>query len=161
MRFKEFTNNLDSILVELARLIVDSRRELGNAGGDVGACVLTPTGNKVVGISIQKKDGSWMHAERVAIDKYLKQYGDIPADSILITTLSPCSEHMDDRHGSSCTDLIEHYNIKKVYCGYNDPTQDHSDNYDHKHFNVQLTDNEKLQDLCKSFADTFLPVEAH
>ena len=159
MRFKEFTNNLDSILVELARLIVDSRRELGDAGGDVGACVLTPTGKKVTGIATQQKDGLWMHAERVAIDNYIKEYGDIPAGSILITTLSPCSKHMDDRYSSSCADLIEHYNIQKVYCGYNDPTQDHSNNYEHKHFNVQLTNNEKLQDLCKSFADTFLTVE--
>ena len=95
------------------------------------------------------------HAEREAIRAYENKYGPPPAGSIIITTLTPCSDEMNDRYGDDCTDLINNSNIKKVYCGYKDPSQDNQ----HNNFNEEVTDNKKIQELCKKFADTFLSDE--
>jgi Zn-dependent peptidase ImmA (M78 family) len=66
---------------------------------------------------------------------------------------------MRERYGDDCTDLIEQIGVHKVYCGYEDPTQDDSSNYMHKTFHVMCTRNDKIKELCKSFADTFLEKE--
>ena len=95
-----------------------------------------------------------IHAERAAIDQYQKQYGDVPLGSIIVTTLSPCNRDMSDRYGESCTDLIDHSNVKDVYCGYIDPTQ-RSLTKDQM-FTVTETDNTELRLLCRTIADTFL-----
>jgi hypothetical protein len=84
---------------------------------------------------------------------YYKQYGEIPKGSIIITTLSPCCEHMDDRAGESCTDLINNSPVHKVYCGYSDPTQDE---HDDRQFTLQETNNPKIRAVCEQLADTFL-----
>ena len=63
---------------------------------------------------------------------------------------------MIDRYGNSCTDVIDDIGIRNVYCGYSDPTQDDSESYKNKKFNIVLTKNKKIQTICKIFADTFL-----
>ena len=62
---------------------------------------------------------------------------------------------MTGRYGQSCTDLINESGVKKVYAGYQDPSQPELD----KKFNVEVTDNPKIQKLCKAFADTFLETQ--
>jgi hypothetical protein len=54
---------------------------------------------------------------------------------------------MDDRYGESCEDLLDDYGITDIYCGYQDPTQESG---------YTVTDNKKIKELCKAFADTFL-----
>jgi hypothetical protein len=56
------------------------------------------------------------------------------------------------RFGESCTDLINDSNVKKVYCGYMDPSQQDA----HNEYTLEATDNDSIQGLCKQFADTFL-----
>jgi len=149
------TDKLDRILVKLCELIVKEHKKPTNFGM-VAACVLDPHDEIVIAINYPAESGKRIHAERAAIDKYNKQFGNVPAGSIIVTTLSPCSEAMDEREGDSCTDLIDEVGVHKVYCGYIDPTQSNSENYIHKTFHVKETRNEKIRELCKRFADTFL-----
>jgi len=162
MRISDFkihnTEKLDRILAKLCEMIIDGQKRDPDYYGMVAACVLDTQDEAVCAVNYQKGDQR-VHAEKAAVEKYMNQYGDIPAGSIIITTLSPCSEMMRERYGDSCTDLIEEVGVHKVYCGYEDPTQDDSDNYMHKTFHVMCTRNDKIKELCKSFADTFLEKE--
>ena len=151
------TEKLDRILVKLCEMIIDGKKKNPNYYGMVAACVLDPQDEEVSAVNyFNSETGNRVHAERAAIDKYKMQFGDVPTGSIIITTLSPCSEEMAEREGSSCTDLIESAGVHKVYCGYIDPTQDESEAYHDKTFHVKQTRNEKLIAMCKTFADTFL-----
>ena len=124
-------------------MILDGQQEDAEKYGMVAACILGPNSQKVCRTSY--KDGDkYVHAERAAIDAY----GDISSDCMVITTLSPCNQPMDDRAGESCEDLIHSMGIKHVYCGYKDPTQEQDSSIE--------TKNPKLRELCKQFADTFL-----
>jgi hypothetical protein len=102
------------------------------------------------------KDGTRKHAERVAIDKYKKSIGEIPAGSIVVTTCSPCNSPMEERHGESCKDLLNSVGIHKVYAGYQDPTQHDDQDAD---FRVYVTENDQLWGKCQLFAQTFLGSE--
>jgi len=144
-------DKLDNILVDLCSEIVRAKRDHTDLGM-VAAAVLDPDDNCVSAINYPAKDGSRVHAERAAMDAYLQQFGSIPPGSIIITTLSPCTEDMPDRHGESCTDLINRSGVHKVYAGYADPSQDEV----RKKFHVKTTTNPRIRQLCKAFADTFL-----
>jgi pyrimidine deaminase RibD-like protein len=142
---------LDEILVGLCDLVLQGQHKSQDLGM-VGAAVLDPDNNCVVGINYPTRSGRRVHAERAAIDSYIARFGPIPPGSIVITTLSPCNEFMDEREGDSCQDLVEQHGIRKVYCGYKDPSQVAAG----KQFHTQCTRNKKIQALCKAFADTFL-----
>ena len=144
-------DKLDRILVDLCSEIVRAKRDHTDLGM-VAAAVLDPNDVCVSAINYPAEDGSRVHAERAAMDAYLEQFGSIPEGSIIITTLSPCTEDMLDRHGESCTDLINRSGIHKVYAGYADPSQDEV----RKKFHVKTTTNPRIRQLCKAFADTFL-----
>jgi len=147
---------LDQYLVNLCKLIINGKNTDPDQYGMVAACVLDPDNNVVYGINSAAEHGQRQHAERVAMNRYEDQYGKIPKGSIIITTLSPCNEygtHMaDERYGESCTDLINSSNVRKVYCGYQDPSQDN----EHNDFTLEQTSNSDVKELCKKFADTFL-----
>lgn len=153
-------DKLDGILVELCEMVIAGQRHNPERYGMVGACVLDPQGNKTVGSSTNR-NGKWVHAERVAIERYLDQHSEILPGSIIVTTLSPCNETDDDtaerRAGDSCTDLINQSGIKEVYCGYRDPSQENN----HNNYQEIFTKNSKIRNLCKQFADTFLPNYLH
>jgi len=150
----EITNHkkLDRILSELCKLTIEGQKRDSEHYGMVAACVLDTSNRKVFGLNLPGPKGTRRHAERVAIDNYTKKYGEIPEGSIILTTLSPCSEHMDERYGESCTDIINNSPVRKVYCGYTDPTQDE----EQRDFNIEETANESIRKLCKKFAATFL-----
>lgn len=170
MRFDEFKNSdyeihdrpkLDKILLELCHHIIKGQKYDPIKYGMVAACVLDPQNRKVFGVNeMAAKDNTRRHAERVAIDRYVKHYGDVPKGSIIITTLSPCNEYntemADERYGESCTDLINESNCRKVYCGYIDPSQED----EHAEYTVEESSNADVKRLCKKFADTFIdPVD--
>lgn len=144
-------NKLDSILSKLCEL-VERGQSSGKDYGMVAAAVLDPSNQIVARLNRPGKEGKRIHAEHAAMEAYQQQHGDIPSGSIIITTLSPCNEHMDERDGPSCTSIINQSAVKKVYCGYMDPTQDD----DTRQFNVLETANKELRQQCKAFADTFL-----
>jgi len=165
MRFNEFEQSdyeihnrpkLDRILLELCYQILKGQRDDPVKYGMVAACVLDPKNRKVLCANEAVESGGRKHAERVAIEEYIKKYGDIPEGSIIVTTLSPCNEYDTDmaagRYGESCTDLINNSNVKKVYCGYMDPSQHN----EHTEYTLEDTGNDDIQRLCKQFADTFL-----
>lgn len=165
MRFLEFKDSdykihdrdhLDKYLVELCNKIVEGQQTDSDMYGMVAACVLDPDHNQIATTST-KEDGKWRHAERNAIEAYEKTHGAIPEGSIIITTLSPCDGPMADRYQGSCTDLINNSTVKKVYCGYMDPSQ-HKEDFE---FTVEDTSNKDIQRLCKQFADTFLGGKDH
>lgn len=147
---------LNKILVELCEMIVEGQKNDPDQHGMVAACVLDPDHNKSSSTSTKEGD-KWRHAERNAIEEYEQEYGEIPKGSIIITTLSPCDSAMADRYQDSCTDLINASPVKKVYCGYMDPSQGNED----FEFTVEATTDKHIQRLCKKFADTFLGDEDH
>jgi len=150
---------LDKILNKLCEMVVKGQKS-DKDYGMVAACVLDPDNNIVAGLNMPSKDGKRIHAERVAVEKYEKKYGEVPEGSIVITTLSPCNESDDEtaegREGESCTDYLNSKGIKKVYCGYIDPTQDN----DQREFNLLETSDKSIREECKKFADTFLDDES-
>ena len=142
---------LDKILSKLCALVVEGQKTKPEYFGKVAAAVLDPDNNLVARLNYPGNDGR-VHAERAAMEAYEEQYGDIPEGSIVLTTLSPCSEHMTERDGPSCTDYINNSTVKKVYCGYSDPTQDE----DQRQFNILESNDSEIRDLCKTFAETFI-----
>lgn len=142
---------LDKILSKLCALVVEGQKTKPDHYGKVAAAVLDPDNNLVARLNYPGNEGR-VHAERAAMEAYKEQYGDIPEGSIILTTLSPCSEHMEERDGPSCTDYINNSTVKKVYCGYHDPTQDE----DQRQFNILETKDGEIRDLCKTIADTFI-----
>jgi len=152
---------LDRILVKLCKMIIQGQKKDADYYGMVAACVLDPDNRPVFGINKPTKDGQRMHAERVAMDKYQEQYGEIPEGSIIITTLSPCNElhdaTTDDRYGESCTELVNASPVRKVYCGYMDPSQG-DDQQVERRFTLQETANPEIRKLCEKFAATFLTI---
>jgi pyrimidine deaminase RibD-like protein len=151
---------LDGVLLKLCELIIEGKKKDSAYYGMVGSCIVDPDNNEVYALNYYKDEDHRVHAERAAVEKYEAKYGKVPNGSICVTTLSPCSEQhsemADERYGSSCTDFLNSSNIKKVYCGYKDPTQVNTDAYKHKRFHIEETRNKKLREACKMFADTFL-----
>lgn len=145
-------HKLDGILVKLCELVVAGKKKDAELYGMVAAAVLDPENRLVMGINLPAKDGTRRHAEREAIDNYTDKYGTIPEGSIVLTTCSPCSENMSERYGESCTDLLNRNNVKKVYCGFTDPTQEE----EARDFNIMETENQSIRAMCKQFADSFL-----
>jgi len=144
-------NKLDEILIGLCELVIQGQHKNQDLGM-VGAAVLDPNNNCVVGINYPTRSGRRVHAERAAIDSYTARFGPVPSGSIVITTLNPCSHDMAEREGASCTDLVKQHGIHKVYCGAVDSEQVSSK----KTFHLEATRNPKIQALCKAFANTFL-----
>ena len=144
-------NKLDNILSKLCDMVVKGQKS-DKDYGMVAAAVVDPDNQIVARLNRPGKDGKRIHAEHAAMEDYKSKYGPIPEGSIVITTLSPCNEHMDERDGPSCTSIINDSTVKKVYCGYMDPTQDD----DTRQFNLMETADRELRTRCKQFADTFL-----
>ena len=150
-KLKFSRDKLDTLLAELCGLVITHRKENPDFNGWVGAAVIDPQGQLATGTSYYYGN-QWVHAERNAIDKYEQEYGELPKGSIVVTTLSPCSDRMDDRYSKSCTDLLNSRHVKMAYCGYSDPSQENKQDK----FATIITDNSKLKELCKQLADTFL-----
>jgi pyrimidine deaminase RibD-like protein len=165
MKFLEFTDSdyrihdrkhLDQILLELCQAVMQGQQEDPIKYGMVAACVLDPDHQTVISVNEAYKNNTRKHAERVAIESYKSKYGKIPEGSIIITTLSPCNEDGTEmaagRYGESCTDLINSSMVRKVYCGYIDPTQEN----EHNKYTLEETSNKDLKQFCKKISDTFL-----
>lgn len=148
------TDKLDKILVNLCQLVIAGQRSDPHRWGYVAAAVLDPTNPPVHGVNYFDSDSQLrVHAERAALDAYYERYGQVPRGSIIITTCSPCSQdHMEDRLGQSCTELINETPVRKVYAGFEDPSQPELN----RKFNIKITDNAKINELCRKFARTFL-----
>lgn len=136
---------LDNVLADLCKLVIQGQKQDPDYFGLVGACVIGPNGK--VSSTSHKKGNKWSHAERNAINKYEEQYGPISSDCAIVTTLSPCTNSMADRLGDSCLDFLDSKGITNVYAGYKDPTQN-------GHYTV--TDNKTIKKICKGLADKFL-----
>jgi pyrimidine deaminase RibD-like protein len=144
-------NKLDKILSKLCEMVVKGQQS-DRDYGMVAAAVVDPDDQIVARLNRPGQNGKRIHAEHAAMEDYVNKYGPIPEGSIVITTLSPCNQHMDERDGPSCTSIINNSTVKKVYCGYMDPTQDD----DTRQFNLMETADQELRIKCKQFADTFL-----
>lgn len=142
-------DRLDVLLADCVEELFRCRRQDPVYWGLVSAAILDPDGNIVHGVNHLTKQGTRKHAERVAIENYEKKHGQVPAGSIIVTTLSPCSDDMSERWGESCTDLINNSHVKKVYSGWKDPYESDTDQYRHKKFTVRVTKNPRLLELCR------------
>lgn len=168
MRFNELNSpdyeihsldRLDLILLDVCKLVIKTQQQDPDYYGIVGACIVDPKDNRVFGINYLKTETHRAHAERSSMENYVKKFGKIPEGCIMLTTLSPCNENGTDmakeRYEESCTELINNSPIKKVYCGYIDPSQGTQD-ADQRQFSLMETRNPDIRRLCKKFADTFL-----
>jgi pyrimidine deaminase RibD-like protein len=142
---------LDRILARCCELVLNGQEEDPDHWGMVGACVILPNGEEVYGVNHKDSEGLSIHAERAALNAC--EVAD--RRCMIVTTLSPCNRPMADRHGQSCTELIDGYDIglENIYCGYKDPTQTED--------GIEETNNPKLRELCKQLADTFLKENFH
>jgi pyrimidine deaminase RibD-like protein len=144
-------HKLDKYLSELCNL-VEQGQASGKDFGMVAAGILPLKGDYMARLNRPGTDGKRIHAEHAVINDFIKKYGKIPEGTVLLTTLSPCTKHLEERDGPSCSNLVEQHGIQKVYCGYIDPTQE----ADHRDYNLMETSNDSIRTKCKEFADTFL-----
>jgi pyrimidine deaminase RibD-like protein len=145
---------LDSVLEKCISMIHRGQETDPEKYGRVAACLIDNKNNHTYAINLPGPDGTRRHAERVAIDTHLKRHGRIGPNTIMITTLSPCVNHMSERYGESCTDLLSDYGIEKCYAGWQDPTQHPATDYP---FNLQITNNADIFNTCQHIAASFLP----
>lgn len=145
---RDSTQDLDHILADLCGMIIQGQQHNPDYYGMVAAAVVDPEGHVVRAVN-HRDDATdkRIHAERAAVEAYERKYGKVSPDCTIVTTLSPCSEDMSERYGASCEEFLDDLGITDIYCGYQDPTQDSGHT---------VTDNSKIQELCKAFADTFL-----
>ena len=148
----------DKILIDLCAGIVQHQKQDSDRYGLVAAAVVDPKHRVVKGINHKLASGKRVHAEHAAMANYIKQHGAIPEHSIVVTTLSPCTDDMPDRKGPSCTELLNGSPITRVYAGYRDPSQTH---LSHDDFDVVYTQNSKIESVCKQIADCFLKESAY
>lgn len=149
------TDKLDQYLVELIEMIIGSHQNDPEGFGMVAAGVLDNDNRFVPALNhINHDTGLRTHAERAAMEKYVSMHGPIPSGSIIITTLSPCTDvSSEEREGESCNHLISGSTVHKVYCGYIDHTQQQDT---HKTYHLKCTENKKIKLLCKRIAQQFL-----
>ena len=147
-------HKLDSVLEKCIEMIRRGHETDPERYGRVAACLIDNKNNHTYAINMPGPGGTRRHAERMAIDKHLESHGRIGPNAIMITTLSPCVDHMDERYGESCTDLLSDYGIEKCYAGWQDPTQHPAEDYP---FNLQVTDNADIFNTCRDIAASFLP----
>jgi pyrimidine deaminase RibD-like protein len=145
---------LDSVLEKCIEMIRHGHETNPDKYGRVAACLIDNKNNHTYAINMPGPGGTRRHAERMAIAKHLKRHGRIGPNAIMVTTLSPCVDHMDERYGESCTDLLSDYGIEKCYAGWQDPTQHPAEDYP---FNLKITDNADIFNTCKDIAASFLP----
>ena len=148
----------DKILIDLCDGIVKHQKQDSDLYGLVAAAVVDPEHNVVYGINHKLASGKRVHAERAAMANYIKKHGAIPENSVIITTLSPCTDEMPDRKGPSCTELLNGSPITRVYAGYRDPSQTH---LSHDLFDVVYTQDKRIESVCKDIADCFLDESAY
>lgn len=165
MKFLEFKKSdyeihdqkfLDTLLLKLCKAVIEGKEKDPEFYGVVASGVLDNDHNFVIGVNEADENGTRKHGERVAIENYIKKHGEIPEGSIILTTCSPCNEDhtemSDSRYGESCTDLINNSAVRKVYCGYIDPSQQN----EHNKYTLECTTNTDIHRLCKKFAMQFL-----
>jgi pyrimidine deaminase RibD-like protein len=145
---------LDSVLERCIDMIYRGHETNPKKYGRVAACLIDNKNNHTYAINLPGPNGTRRHAERVAIDTHLKRHGRIGSNAIMVTTLSPCVDHMTERDGESCTELLSDYGIEKCYAGWQDPTQQPAEDYP---FNLQVTDNADIFNTCQHIAASFLP----
>jgi pyrimidine deaminase RibD-like protein/GNAT superfamily N-acetyltransferase len=147
-------HKLDSVLEKCIEMIRRGQESNPEKYGRVAACLIDNKNNHTYAINLPGPDGTRRHAEHVAIDTHLERYGRIGPNAIMVTTLSPCVHHTDERDGESCTDLLSDYGIEKCYAGWQDPTQHPAVDYP---FNLQITNNTDIFNTCRDIAASFLP----
>ena len=143
---------LDQVLKKCCRMVIQGQQRNPEKYGQVAACVIDPENRQIFGINLPGPRGTRRHAERVAIDRYCRDIGEVPQGSIIVTTCSPCNSPMDERAGESCKDLLNSVGIHKVYAGYEDPTQHDDRDAD---FRTYVTGEDDLWSQCQLFAQTF------
>jgi pyrimidine deaminase RibD-like protein len=152
----EITNpeKLDQLLLALVEMIINAQNDETDFGR-VAAGILDTDNRFVPALNrLDHETDTRVHAERAAIDRYHSEVGEIPPGSIIITTLSPCTDpDMSERFDASCDELINSGTVKKVYCGYIDPTQDKNSS---KQYHLKETQNPRIRTMCKRIAHTFL-----
>lgn len=98
-------------LFEVAKLSKDPE-------GVVSACIVN--GGKIVAESPSASDGI-RHAEDLVLEKAKKEGVEIDSQTVLYTTLEPCSYRNPKNNVKDCTTIILEAGIKNVVFAANDP----------------------------------------
>ena len=86
--------------------------------GIVSAAIMDPSHRLVFGVSTRTTSGSWIHAERNALINFKLAFGRPSPDSLVLTTLSPCTKVCSlSRSGPPCAQLLADNGLSKVHAG--------------------------------------------
>jgi pyrimidine deaminase RibD-like protein len=149
--------DLDKILIDLVNF-VEARLSINDKiYGRVGAAIIDPSGHVVCATAFQHRDGRWVHAERAALQEYRRMYGRIPIGSVMVSTLSPCTDDMpfEWRRGESCTSMCLRNKISRAHYGYLDHTQSN----EFGDLVTSVTTNALVANRCRSLAETLIGVK--
>ena len=81
------------------------------------ACTIKDSYKITTATSI-KKGSHWLHAERNAYNKFIKEFNAEPSsEAAFIITLSPCIKSLKYRSESSCIELIKRLKINRIHFG--------------------------------------------
>lgn len=150
-------NQMDSLLQQCLDKIYSHWD--GNVNhGAVAAALMIPGREPIIEVSYKQPDDMWIHAERHVINQTIEQYGAVPPNSIMVSTLEPCFDAMPNRIGCSCSKLIGDNGIEKVYAGLHDHMQEEIDPHYKHPFEIQYSENPGIKFECTKLFDTIPPV---
>jgi pyrimidine deaminase RibD-like protein len=125
--------------------------------GLVAAGIFDPEKEPVIATSVSPESGMWLHAERNAMNIFERQYGTSPGpNTIIATTLSPCTIELRSRIGASCTDLLEKNDLHRVHSGVLDSLQPESiEIYRRLNIKFTITSDPYCSVVCKNLLRIF------
>ena len=147
----------DDLLSVVVQHLID--RWMDPETGIVAFGIFHPMHPPVVATSQWMGGGKWIHAERNALSRYQRRYGDPGLDAVIVVTLSPCLRLVSEsRAGTSCGKLLVDHQLLRVHAGVLDEYQvvNGADDYEQLGINITFAEDEKLRATCDNLKQMFL-----
>jgi pyrimidine deaminase RibD-like protein len=132
--------------------------------GVVAACLISLPTRWVYATSERTDEGKYVHAERNALSKYLREYGDPLPNSVMITSISPCKYESKSRAGCSCIDLLlgkdkdfKDYGIRRLHAGILDNNSRNLVSYSDLGFDISVSEKPSIELACSNLREYFNP----
>ena len=153
------SNDLMDANVDRLKIVINFLKENWEdpKSGIVAAGIFDPLYPPVLATSYQIQEGKWIHAERHALQLFLKKHERPGPDTVVIVTLSPCLKMLSDsRIGNSCTDLLCKHKLHHVYAGAMDSAQNSFSYKEYKKYGLDLT--LSIDKYCKRVCEGLLKI---
>jgi pyrimidine deaminase RibD-like protein len=124
------------------------------------ACALVDGENTACAVST--RDGEyWQHAERLAYQQFINQFGKPSKNAVFVVTLSPCIKPLKYRQLASCAEFIKSVGLQFVHTGIIDNLHASSLNtYAEAGLQVSLTRDPSLMQMCRRLMNLFAAYDA-